>query len=148
VAVEAAVGEHDVCPSRSQRGEGDVHLAGLRRVGFDLPAGVDVPAEADVARRVVGEDAGPPAFATVLSAVDDVAADPGLEDHLGERSVEDVLVGVPPGAHLGGEHVEGALNGDSHVDHRADRGGGGSDAHTSSWACCSAALRKAFNDCL
>ena len=63
----------------------DLDLAGVVRVGLDLPLRADVPAEHHPVRRLVGEDPRPAALAAVGAAVVDVAADPRLEHGLGDR---------------------------------------------------------------
>src|SRR5215813_3459940 len=83
VSFEVAVGEHHPGAGGLLGGEGDLDLAGLGRVGLQLPAQVDVPAEADPVRRVVGEHPGPAALAAVGAPVDDVTAGARLEHHLG-----------------------------------------------------------------
>ena len=84
MTVEVAVREHHVRHVWTVGGEGDFDLAGLARVGFDLPVQVDVPAEAHKVRRFIGEHSRPSALAAVRGAVDDVAADVRFEDHLGQ----------------------------------------------------------------
>jgi hypothetical protein len=129
VPVEVPVGQHHPGTAGSQRGERDLDLAGAAGIGLDLPLQVDVPAEADPGGRLVGQDPGPPALAAVGAAVDDVAADVRLEDHLGQRGGQDVLVVVPPGADLLGEDPEGVLGAGIDVDFGADRGGIGLRGH-------------------
>ena len=72
VAVEVAVLELDAGPVVGLGDEVDLDLARVRLVGLDLPVGADVPAEHHPVRWVVGEDAGPPALAAVLGAIDDI----------------------------------------------------------------------------
>jgi hypothetical protein len=59
VAVEVAVFERDPRAVGRLGDEGDGDLARLGRVGLDLPAGVDVPAEDEEGGGLVGEDARP-----------------------------------------------------------------------------------------
>ena len=91
-------------------GEGDLDLAGLGRVGLELPAQADVPAEADPPRRFVGEHPAPAALAAVGAAIDDVAADARLEHHLGQVGLQDVVVGIPPDPDVFGEYAESMLD--------------------------------------
>ncbi len=65
--------------------ETDLHLAGLREIGLDLPLRRDVPADEQPVRGLVREDAGPAADAPVDAAVVDVTSDAPLEDGLGDR---------------------------------------------------------------
>ena len=115
MTVEVAVREHHVRHVWTVGGEGDFDLAGLARVGFDLPVQVDVPAEAHKVRRFIGEHSRPSALAAVRGAVDDVAADVRFEDHLGQFALEDVMVRVPPRPDALREDAEGMRDGRGHV---------------------------------
>jgi len=127
--VEVPVGQHDPGAAGRELGEGDLDLAGALRVGLDLPLEVDVPAETDPDGRFVGENRGPLALTAIGAAVDDVAAGIGLEDHLGQRGLQDVLVVVPPGADPFGEDAERMLRAGIDFDFGADRGGTGLRGH-------------------
>src|SRR5207248_7765045 len=83
VPVEVAVLQLDPGALRGFGDEGDLDLAGVVRVGFDLPLRADVPAEHDSVRWFVSEHARPAAFAAVDAPVVDVAADLRLEHGLG-----------------------------------------------------------------
>ena len=70
----------------------------------------DVPAEHDPVRRFVGEHPRPAALAAVDGAVVDVAADPRLEDGLGDRRAEQVVLRRLEVAEPAGEHGERLLD--------------------------------------
>ena len=115
--------------------EGDLDLAGVAGVGFELPGGADVPAEHDAVRRVVGQHPGPPALAAVDGAVVDVSAGVGLENCLGDGDREHVVLRRLEVAEPPGERREGLLG--RRVDHYllADNGDLGSGHGLSSVAC-------------
>src|SRR5207237_9998160 len=83
VAVEVAVLDLDSGPFGSLGTEADLPLAGLRRVGLDLPVRVDVPAEHHSLRRIVDQDARPVAGAAVDTAVVEAPASAGFDHRLG-----------------------------------------------------------------
>ena len=115
--------------------EAHLDLAGAVEIGLDLPLQVDVPAEHDALGRLVGQHARPAALAAVADDVVDVAADPRLEHHRGERGAlrEQVVVGIPPGADLVGEDLERPRLRDVDDDRRRDGGLGGCAHESSSW---------------
>jgi hypothetical protein len=76
---------------RTLADEPNLDLTGQFRIGLDLPLRADVPTEHHAVRRLVGEDARPPALAAVGRAVVDVPADARLEHRLGDRRVEQVV---------------------------------------------------------
>src|SRR6266542_2181774 len=93
VPVEVAVLELDPGALRVLRDEADLDLAGVLRLGLDLPRRADVPAEHDPLRWLVDQHAGPVTLAAVGAAVVDVAADPRFEDGLGDWRREQVALG-------------------------------------------------------
>ena len=93
VAVDVPVLELDPGPVGRLGDEPDLDLAGPVGIRLDLPLEGDVPREDDPVRRLVGQHPRPPALAAVGVEVDDVAALPGLEHHLGEVGLEDVVLG-------------------------------------------------------
>src|SRR5207244_11447845 len=99
VALEVAVRELDAGPVGRLRDEADLYLARLLGVGLDLPVEVDVPAEDEPVRRLVGEHARPLALAAVDATVVDAPAGARLDHHLGELRLEDVVLGRPPRSH-------------------------------------------------
>src|SRR5580700_11955228 len=134
VPVEVAVLQFDPSAVRSLRHKPDLDLARQLRVGLDLPLRADVPAEYHAGWWLVGQDPRPPALAAVDGAVVDVSADAGLEDCLGDRGREQVVLRRLEVAEPLGEHCEGPL--DRHVDHHllADNGDLGSGHGLSSVA--------------
>src|SRR3954468_12030721 len=64
--------------------EPHLDLAGVVRVGHQLPVRPDVPTEHHPVVRLVGQDPRPAALAAVLADVDDVSADPRLEHRPGD----------------------------------------------------------------
>src|SRR3954469_19861115 len=60
------------------------------RIRLDLPRGADVPAEDHALGRVVGQHARPPTLGAIDATVIDAAADPRLEDRLGDSDPEHV----------------------------------------------------------
>src|ERR1039457_4190693 len=137
VPVAVAVLQFDPGAVRSLGHEPALDLAGQLRVGLDLPVRADVPAEYHAGWWLVGQDPGPPALAAVDGAVVDVSADVGLEDCLGDRGREQVVLGRLEVAEPLGERCEGLL--DRRVDHHllADHGDFGS-GHGLSLVACSA----------
>src|SRR5580700_11124924 len=137
VPVEVAVLQFDPGAVRPVGHEPDLDLAGQLRVGLDLPLRADVPAEYHAGGRLVGQDPRPPALAAVDGAVVDVAADAGLEDGLGDRGREQVVLRRLEVAEPLGERCEGLL--ERRVDHHllADNGTIGS-GHGLSFVACSA----------
>src|SRR5450755_1490145 len=135
VPVEMAVLQFDPGAVRSLGHEPDLDLAGQLRVGLDLPLRADVPAEHHPGWRLVGQDPRPPAFAAVDGAVVDTSADVGLEDCLGDRGPEQVVLRRLEVAEPLGERREGLLG--RRVDHHllADYGDLGSGHGLSSVAC-------------
>src|SRR6516164_7405395 len=85
--------EFQARPLRSLSDETNLDLAGVARVGLELPLRADVPAEDDSTRWLIGEDASPAAFAPVGGAVVDMAADPRLESGLGDLCTEQIVLG-------------------------------------------------------
>src|SRR5216684_2100972 len=135
VPVEVAVLQFDPGAVRSLGHEPDLDLAGQLRVGLDLPMGADVPAEYHAGWRLVGQDPRPPALAAVYGAVVDVPADVRLENCLGDRGREQVVLRRLEVAEPLGERCE-VLHG-RRVDHHllADNGDLGSGHGLSSVAC-------------
>src|SRR5450755_73238 len=135
VPVEVAVLQFDPGPVRSLGHEPDLDLAAQLRVGLDLPLRADVPAEDHAGWWLVGQDPRPPAFAAVDATVVDVPADVGLEDCLGDRGREQVVLRRLEVAEPLGERCEGLLG--RRVDHHllADNGDLGSGHGLSSVAC-------------
>src|SRR5207249_7748136 len=74
VPIELAVLQLDPRPLGALGDEAHLDLTGLLEIGLDLPLRVDVPAEHDTVRRLVGEHSGPSALAPVDPPVVDVAA--------------------------------------------------------------------------
>jgi hypothetical protein len=70
MAVEVAVLEFDPGPLRRFGYEPNLYLARPCRVGLDLPTSIDVPANDDTIRRLVGQNASPTALAAIDSAVE------------------------------------------------------------------------------
>ena len=127
--------ELDPRAGRALDDEPDLDLAGSGVVGLELPLKADIPAEHDPVRRLVGEHAGPSTLAAVDASVDDVAADEGLEHHLLQVGLQDVVLGRPPRPDVVGEHTERLVDRRLHDDRRGDRGVGDLCSHCSS--CCS-----------
>src|SRR6202453_4473519 len=121
--VDVAVLQLDQGPPRSLGGEADLDLAGVVRLGLDLPLRTDVPAEHHAVRRVVGEYTGPAALAAVPTAVVDVATHPRFEDGLGDRYLEHVVLRRLEFAEPLGEYSEGPFDRRLHSDLPADHGG-------------------------
>src|SRR6478672_4341968 len=69
VAVDVAVLEYNARPVGSQGRELHLDLAGVLRVGLDLPSRADVPAEHHPSRGFVGEDSSPSALGAVRATV-------------------------------------------------------------------------------
>src|SRR5258708_24737160 len=107
--LEVAVLQVDPGAVRSLSHEPDLDLTGQLRVGLDLPLGTDVPAENHAGWRLVGQDPRPTALAAVYGAVVDVSADVGLEDCLGDRRREQVVLRRLEIAEPLGERCEGLL---------------------------------------
>jgi hypothetical protein len=137
VPVEVTVLQFDPGTVRSLSHEPDLDLAGQLRVGLDLPLRADVPAEYDAGWWLVGQDPRPPALAAVDGAVVDVPADVGLEDCLGDRRREQVVLWRLEVAEPLGERREGLLSRrvDQHL--LADNGDLG-PGHGLSFVVCSA----------
>ena len=112
-AVEVAVFDLHAGAPRCFGDETHLDLAALRGIRLELPLHVDVPAEHDPMRGLVGEDPGPVALAAVGPDVVDVTALLGLEHHAGERRLEEVMFRRPPAAHVLGEHGKGRFAGAS-----------------------------------
>src|SRR4051794_2780149 len=93
VPVEVAVLEFHAGALRCLGDEPDLDLARQLRVGLELPAQADVPAEGDAVRRLVDEHPRPAALAAVHRPVVDVPADAGLEDRLRDGGTEQVVLG-------------------------------------------------------
>ena len=70
--------------------EVDFDLARPFRIRLDLRQ-TRCPTEHDAPRRLVDKDTGPTALAAVGRAVIDVPSGSGLEDHLGQLALEDVV---------------------------------------------------------
>ena len=94
----------------------DLDLAGVVRVGLDLPLRADVPAEHDAVGWFVGQDACPAALAAVDALVVDVTADLRFEHGLGDRYTEQVVLRRLEVAEPLGEHDEGPLDRRLHND--------------------------------
>ena len=138
VPVEVAVFQFDPGAVRSLGHEPDLDLAGQLRVGLDLPLRADVPAEYHAGWWLVGQDPRPPAFAAVDGAVVDVSAGVGLEDCLGDRGREQVVLRRLEGAEPLGERCEGLLGRRVDDDLLADNG----DLRFGSWTL----LRRLFGN--
>jgi MFS family permease len=110
VAVDVAVLELHARALRCLGYEPHLDLARPLVVGLDLPLLIQVPAEDDPVRRLVGEHARPAALAAVDATVDDMAADTRLEHGLGELDSEDVVLGRLEPAEVLGEDREGPLD--------------------------------------
>src|ERR1700735_4760323 len=110
VPVEVAVFQLDPGAVRSLGHETDLDLAGQFRVGLDLPLRADVPAEYHAVWWLVGQDPRPPALTAVYGAVVDMPAAVGLEDCLGDRRREQVVLGRLEVAEPFGERREGLLD--------------------------------------
>src|ERR1700689_2410408 len=135
VPVEVTVLQFDPGAVRSLGHEPDLDLAGQLRVGLDLPLRADVPAEYHAVWWLVGQDPRPPALTAVHGAVVDVPADVGLEDGLGDRRRQQVVLRRLEVAESLGERREGLLDRrlDDHL--LADNGDLGSGHELSSAGC-------------
>src|SRR5215212_11928772 len=121
MTVEVAMLELDTRAVRALRDEAHLDLAGLVRVGLDLPLRADVPAEDDAVGRLVREHPRPAALAAVDAAVVDVSADARLEDRLGDVDREHVVLARLEVAEAVGEDGERPLDRRLHDDLVADR---------------------------
>lgn len=87
--------------------ERDFDLAGVVRVGLDLPPWADVPAEHDAAGCFVGQDARPATFAAIDAPIVDVTSDlrfeHGLRDWHAQRVVLWRLEITEPRVHCGNQ---------------------------------------------
>src|SRR5215217_2585589 len=124
VSIDIAVLELDPGALRGFGDEPHLDLAGVVRVGDQLPVRPDVPAENHAVIRFVGQDARPAALAAVLGDVDDVPADPRLEHRPRDGRVHEVVLGRLEVAEAGGEHLERPLLRHGNDDLLAHGGGG------------------------
>jgi hypothetical protein len=106
VPVQVAVLERHAGALRRLGGEPDLDLAAALGLGLELPSRADVPAEHHAIRRVVGQDPRPAALAAVGAPVGDVATDLRVEDRLGDRRTEQVVLAGLEVAEPFGEHRE------------------------------------------
>src|SRR5262249_26445547 len=81
-------------------------FARFPRVVLDLPLRADVPAQQHPGGRLIGQHPRPAAYAPVNPAVIEKAADLRLEHGLGDRDLEQVVLGGLEAAEVFGEHLE------------------------------------------
>lgn len=102
--------ELDAGAVRRLGGEPNLPLAGLVRIGLDLPLRADVPTQEHPVGRLVGQHARPAALAAVDAAVIDVTADARFKDRFGDRDGEQIVLGRLEAAEILGEDFECALD--------------------------------------
>src|ERR1700680_398905 len=123
VPVDVAVLQLQSGARRRLGDEADLDLAGVVRLGLDLPLRADVPAEHHTVWWFVDENACPPALASIDAPVIDVAANPRLEGGLGDRRSEQIVLWRFEVAEPLGKYAEGPLDRRLNDDLRADHGG-------------------------
>src|SRR5579872_2124455 len=102
--------ELDAGALRRFRDEADLDFAAPVGISFDLPLRADVPAEDDPVRRVIRQHTRPAACAPIYPTVVNVAADARLEDRLGDRHREQVVLTWLDLVEVLDEDAESSLN--------------------------------------
>ena len=142
MTIEVAVLELDSSAVSAVGGEAHLDLTRARRIRFELPLQVDVPADDEARRWVEREHTRPPALAAVDATVVHVTADTRFEHHLGELGLQDVMLGRPPAPDAVREDRERPLDRRIDDDRRPDRRVSRLRAHCSSRVPCSTACLK------
>jgi drug/metabolite transporter (DMT)-like permease len=102
------------------RGEPDLDLAGVGRIGVVLPLAVDLPRDDQPVRRVPGQHPAPVAFAAVIAPLVPPAPFAWFQDGVRHLGLADVVVPRPPGAERAREDVERPFYGHVERDLPAD----------------------------
>ena len=119
MVVEARMRELDQGHPVVLRSEPDVDATRVVAIRVVPKVAVEMPGDGEVTGWLPGEDDAPVTLAAVRPELVPAATHAGLEDEGGHGCAIDVVLWMPPSAHLGGEDGERAIDADTDADRGA-----------------------------